>query len=204
MKNPDPPNEQQRESSPLPDAILAAAAAGGLGFLSMLQSLAVWAPAAGVGLTGAYAALVTYRQEQLAKEVARQLEELRGSKMDRGFFASPEGLDLLRRAWKASLKTNNRQKVALGVRILLRAGQRAPYAESSEEYYSLIEEMSDAELAVADAMYEKYHALELRSWHTNNRGKQELVWNLEKLPSAETLAHYLPDLDVSVVAQALV
>jgi hypothetical protein len=159
---------------------------------------------AGAGLTVAWMAVAAARQERLTQELLRQLGQLDESKLDRRYFESEEGLDLLRRVWKASHETRSKEKVSLYVRVLLQFAQGAEYGEGAEEYQTLIEEMSAAELAVADVMYRRFGDVSLfKTRYSQPRGKEEQVWDLEAIPKVDDLTGLLPDLDAPVIAQAL-
>ena len=84
-------------------------------------------------------------------------------RLDRAYLESEDFFDLFWRTWEKALRTSQKEKVSLYVRVLLRSTQGPSYRETAQEYLEVLAEMTMPEVRVAAALYELQRGVEFEA-----------------------------------------
>lgn len=131
------------------------------------------------------------RTEALLKQFGEELRALDERSINKEYFDTEEGFDVLLKATEASAKTRNEEKRHLFARILVGAtsthSARGEY--SPEEYLNLISELTEKELQIARTIYSRHHQNSPEDIAPTNRAE---TWRLvnEKLIEQHGIEEY--------------
>jgi len=93
------------------------------------------------------------RLRDAIKELERQASQLDQSKVDARYLESEDFFDLLWRAFERGMRTSQKEKVRLYVRVLLRSTEAPAHRENAQEYLELLADLTVTEVRVASALY---------------------------------------------------
>lgn len=119
------------------------------------------------------------RSEALFDKVGEELKALDERTIQKDYFKSEEGIDLLLKATQESVKTRSGEKRDLIAKILVGAtttdAARGEYLP--EEYLNLIADLTEKELQIASTIYSVHHKNSPMELESNNQAE---TWRLVK------------------------